>query len=109
MFFGHLPEILVLLLIALLVFGPKRMIEMGSALGKAVRELRDATKDMNWSNLMSGGDAAPNEQTTLSRLSQFSQSLSETPAESTVSVPPTTPTTPFVEAPVEPVDEARLN
>ncbi len=50
---SHLPEILILLLVALLVFGPKRMVEMGSQFGKAFRELRDATKEMNWSNLLS--------------------------------------------------------
>lgn len=113
MFFGHLPEILGLLVIALLVFGPKRMIEMGSQLGKAVRELRDATKDLNLSNLMSGGDSEPSSQSTLSRLSQFSQSLNEStsaPAPSTPSAPVTTATaTPIVEATVEPMDEAKLN
>jgi TatA/E family protein of Tat protein translocase len=51
--FGHWFEILLLLFVALLVFGPKRMIEMGSSFGKAFRELREATKEMNWSNLMS--------------------------------------------------------
>lgn len=49
MLFGHFWLILGLLLIALIVFGPKRMIEMGSQLGKTLRETRDAMKDMNWS------------------------------------------------------------
>lgn len=44
--FGHLPEIFFLLLLALIVLGPKRMIEMGSTLGKAVRELREQVKDI---------------------------------------------------------------
>jgi sec-independent protein translocase protein TatA len=43
---GHLPELLVVLLIGLLVFGPKRMIEMGSSVGKAVREMRESLKDV---------------------------------------------------------------
>jgi sec-independent protein translocase protein TatA len=47
--FGHIGEILLLLLLALIVFGPKRMIEMGSQLGKTLRETRDALKGMNWS------------------------------------------------------------
>ena len=50
---SHLPQILLLLLVALLVFGPKRMVEMGSQVGKAFRELRDATKEMSWGNLLS--------------------------------------------------------
>lgn len=43
---GHLPELIVVLLIGLLVFGPKRMIEMGSSVGKAVREMRESLKDI---------------------------------------------------------------
>ena len=48
---GHWFEILIILALALLVFGPKRMIEMGSQLGKAFRELRNAAKEMDWSSL----------------------------------------------------------
>jgi TatA/E family protein of Tat protein translocase len=48
---GHWFEILILLTLALLVFGPKRMIEMGAQLGKAFRELRNAAKEMDWSSL----------------------------------------------------------
>jgi sec-independent protein translocase protein TatA len=36
------PEILVLLLIALLVFGPKRLPEMGRSLGRGMREFKDS-------------------------------------------------------------------
>ncbi|MGA8217780.1 MAG: twin-arginine translocase TatA/TatE family subunit [Solirubrobacterales bacterium] len=35
-------ELLVVLIIALLVFGPKRLPEMGSSLGKAMRDFRSA-------------------------------------------------------------------
>jgi TatA/E family protein of Tat protein translocase len=72
--FGHWPEILILLFLALLVFGPKRMIDMGSAFGKAFREFREATKELSWPGLGGGDDASP-KQSTLSRLSQLSQSL----------------------------------
>ena len=71
---GHLPEILVVVLVGLLVFGPKRVIEMGSQLGKVVRELRESTKDLRWSALMSSDE--PPQQTTFSKLSQLSQTLS---------------------------------
>ncbi|HLY29389.1 MAG TPA: twin-arginine translocase TatA/TatE family subunit [Ktedonobacterales bacterium] len=82
--FGHWFEILLLLGLALLVFGPKRLIEMGSQLGKSFRELQSAMKDVNWSSLMSEDETPsspssnrPN-QSVASRLSQFSQNLSET-------------------------------
>jgi len=54
MIFGHWLQIIGLLMLALLVFGPKRMVEMGSALGKAFRDFRESTKDISWSNLLSG-------------------------------------------------------
>jgi sec-independent protein translocase protein TatA len=36
------PEILILLLVALLVFGPKRLPEMGRSLGRGFREFKDS-------------------------------------------------------------------
>ena len=35
-------EILILLLVALLLFGPKRLPEMGRSLGKGLREFKDS-------------------------------------------------------------------
>ena len=52
---GHWIEILAILVLALLVFGPKRMVDMGSSLGKAFREFRDSTKDIKFSDMLSGG------------------------------------------------------
>jgi len=44
-----LPELLVLLLVLLLVFGPKRLPEMGRQLGKGMREFKDSVsgKDLD--------------------------------------------------------------
>ena len=42
------PEIIILLLVLLLIFGPKRLPEMGRSLGKGMREFKDSiagTKD----------------------------------------------------------------
>jgi sec-independent protein translocase protein TatA len=36
------PEILILLVVALLVFGPKRLPEMGRQLGRGLREFKDS-------------------------------------------------------------------
>ncbi len=46
--FGPLgfSEVLFILLVALLVFGPKRLPQMGRTLGRAVREFRRATTDL---------------------------------------------------------------
>lgn len=39
-------ELLVILAVALLVFGPKRLPDLASGLGKAIREFRRATRDL---------------------------------------------------------------
>src|SRR5262245_38348014 len=40
----HGPELIIVLVIALLIFGPKKLPEMGSAIGKSIKEFR---KGMN--------------------------------------------------------------
>jgi TatA/E family protein of Tat protein translocase len=100
--FGHLPEILILLVIALLVFGPKRMIEMGSSLGKAFRDLRESVKDIPGMGGMSslGGlgsllDRDEPRRSPLANASQFAQSMhmeSTDPAPLTTAPSATSPT-----------------
>ena len=41
-----LPELVIVLVIALVVFGPKRLPQMGRQLGKALREFREATSGL---------------------------------------------------------------
>jgi len=41
-----LPEILVILVLALLIFGPKRLPEVGRTIGKGLAEFRKATTDL---------------------------------------------------------------
>ena len=36
-FFGHLPELIIILVLGLLIFGPKRLPEMGNAVGKTIK------------------------------------------------------------------------
>lgn len=45
-FFGiGLPEMILILVVALLVFGPKKLPEIGKSLGKALRSFQDASRD----------------------------------------------------------------
>ncbi len=46
MFDIGLPELAIILVVALLVFGPGKMVEIGRELGKAVRDFRRATGDL---------------------------------------------------------------
>ena len=41
--FGHFPELVMVLILALIIFGPKRLPEVGEGLGKSLREFRKAT------------------------------------------------------------------
>lgn len=52
-----MPEMLVILLIVLLVFGAKRLPEMGAAMGKGIREFKKSIKDVQES--VESGDDAP--------------------------------------------------
>ncbi|MDP8233273.1 MAG: twin-arginine translocase TatA/TatE family subunit [Candidatus Saelkia tenebricola] len=47
MFRVGMSEILVLLLIVLLLFGAKRLPEIGKALGKTLKEFRKVTKNLD--------------------------------------------------------------
>ena len=56
MFGGHIWELVIVLALALVVFGPKRLPEIGGAMGKGIREFKKGTSDL--SEL---GDSAKNE------------------------------------------------
>ena len=39
------PELLIILVVALLIFGPRKLGELGKALGDGIRSFRSAVKD----------------------------------------------------------------
>jgi len=45
MFGLGMPELILILIIALVVFGPSKLPEMGASVGKAIREFRNATRE----------------------------------------------------------------
>ena len=45
MFGLGMPELILILIIALVIFGPSKLPEMGASVGKAIREFRNATKE----------------------------------------------------------------
>jgi sec-independent protein translocase protein TatA len=55
------PEIIIILLLALLLFGAKRLPEIGRGLGKGIREFRSATKGLadDVKSGIEGDEAAP--------------------------------------------------
>lgn len=42
-----MTELLVILAVVLLIFGPQKLPEMGKAFGRALREFRSATRDLS--------------------------------------------------------------
>lgn len=45
MFGFHAPELIIILVVALIIFGPKRLPEIGGALGKGIKEFKAGTSD----------------------------------------------------------------
>jgi sec-independent protein translocase protein TatA len=41
--FSHAPELIIILVIALIIFGPKKLPSLGKGLGDGIREFRKAT------------------------------------------------------------------
>ena len=60
MFGGHIWELALVLIIALVVFGPKRLPEIGGAMGKSIREFKKGTTELE--DLITSHDAGPSEQ-----------------------------------------------
>ncbi|WIG58675.1 MAG: hypothetical protein OJF49_001421 [Ktedonobacterales bacterium] len=98
---GHSFELFIIILVGLLIFGPKKVIEMGAAAGRLLRDLRAAFREMGWPGFPSAGTF---QQSPLSHLSQLAQSLTAdtttatpaapTPEPSVDQASPTAPTTP---------------
>lgn len=45
-FIGHSWELIIIFVIALLIFGPKKLPEMGSAIGKSIKEFQKGMKEI---------------------------------------------------------------
>ena len=80
---GHWPFLLILLVIVLIIWGPGKLPELGSGMGKAIREFRKASTEVK---------------------DQIVSATAETPP--TTPVPPVAPVAPVAPAPVAPVQPA---
>ncbi len=67
-------EIVVILLIVLLLFGAKRLPEIGGAMAKSIREFKHGLKDMQ--NDIEGSSRSERQQTSPRRLAQRDESSS---------------------------------
>lgn len=53
------PELLVILIIALIIFGPKNLPKLGSALGKTVKNVREGMEDEEPKQVEAADEPAP--------------------------------------------------
>jgi TatA/E family protein of Tat protein translocase len=44
---GHLPEIIIVLVVILIIWGPGKLPDVGAAMGRGIREFRKASSDMH--------------------------------------------------------------
>ena len=57
----HLPELIIVLAVALLIFGPKKLPEMGSAIGKSIKEFRKGMNELSNPETKNSALKAPKE------------------------------------------------
>lgn len=63
MFGAHIWELVVVLLIALVFFGPKRLPEIGGAVGKSIKEFKKGATELE--DKASGQESTTTEKTTV--------------------------------------------
>lgn len=56
---GHLPELLAVLGLALVIFGPKRIPEISSSLGRGIRDFRKGLSDLESHGAVEASSTAP--------------------------------------------------
>ncbi|HET7473639.1 MAG TPA: twin-arginine translocase TatA/TatE family subunit [Candidatus Limnocylindrales bacterium] len=93
------PELIIILIIALVVIGPGRLPDVGAALGKSIREFRKASSDLSESTKI---DTSPLPPSTNPNVNPAETPIpSPTAAPAPTPVPPSvTPTASTVPAPV---------
>jgi sec-independent protein translocase protein TatA len=101
-------ELIIILVIALIVIGPGRLPDVGSALGKSIREFRKASSDVADATRVetdplppssSGHPVAPPVATTSAAPTPTPEPFSPTPTASTIPAPIPAPTTPSDDEP----------
>ena len=71
MFGLGMPELILILVISLVFFGPSKLPEMGASVGKAIREFRSATKEP---------DPEPNRKVIVAEYHEAPKQISPAPA-----------------------------
>jgi len=125
MFNIGLPEMLIILAIALIVFGPNKLPELARAFGKAMREFRKATEEVKESfreetrdleeiksnitqeNLLADLAGAMDEEEKPAEVSQLSEKATESVPAGEAAIPGEIPAAPLQEPPAKDLQTAQ--
>ncbi len=104
--FGSLgmPELIIILVIALIIFGPRKLPEIGRSLGKSIREFKNTSKELRSTLEEEIRIEEPTDQRAAIRAEQDTATAAAAPPPSTTA-PPVTPASPPPVAPAPPADE----
>ncbi|MHB8490527.1 MAG: twin-arginine translocase TatA/TatE family subunit [Candidatus Dormibacteria bacterium] len=72
---GHLPEIIIVLAVILIIWGPGKLPDLGAAMGRGIREFRKASSDAH-EFVLSAPTTTPAEPATPAPVAQVSAPLS---------------------------------
>ena len=100
-----LPEIIVILVIALIVVGPGRLPDVGAALGKSIREFRKASSDISEGTRL---DASPVPPAAAQPATPQPNVLAPPPQPNVLAPTPATAPAPIA-APPDPADDEPTN
>jgi sec-independent protein translocase protein TatA len=103
-----LPEIIVILVIALIVVGPGRLPDVGAALGKSIREFRKASSDISEGTRLDASPVPPAAAPTPTPQPNVLAPTPTTPQPNVLA--PTSATAPApIAAPPDPADDESTN
>ena len=89
--FSHAPELIILLVIALVIFGPKKLPDLGKGLGQGIKEFRRATNgetEKDEAAKDAGEAAVTAASTTTPAIVEAPKASTDTTANSPAAVPP---------------------
>jgi sec-independent protein translocase protein TatA len=87
--FSHAPELIIILVIALIIFGPKKLPDLGKGIGQGIREFRKATTGEGPDKEQEAGkDAVTAASVTTPPVVEAPQASTDTTKESKAATPP---------------------
>lgn len=91
---SHAPELIILLIIALVIFGPKKLPDLGKGLGQGIKEFRKAsTGESDKEEATDGAAAVTAASASTPAVAEAPKASSDTTADSPATKPPA-PSTP---------------